>query len=131
MPAASASCCSSCRATCIRHGPRPDTSSGWRTSSRTCGSGSSSAPPVAVATTDVAEVRFHGRNAALWEAPEVTPVERHRYDYRRAELAEWVPKIRLLHEGGRPVHVLMNNCADGACVRNAMTLATLLADQLE
>jgi uncharacterized protein YecE (DUF72 family) len=91
----------------------------------------SSVPPVAVATTDVAEVRFHGRNAALWEAPEVTPVERHRYDYRRAELAEWVPKIRLLHEGGRPVHVLMNNCADGACVRNAMTLATLLADQLE
>ena len=79
----------------------------------------STLPPVAVATTDVAEVRFHGRNAALWEAPGVPPAERHRYDYRREELAEWVPKIRQLHNGGRPVHVLMNNCADGACVRNA------------
>jgi uncharacterized protein YecE (DUF72 family) len=90
----------------------------------------STVPPVAVATTDVAEVRFHGRNAALWEAPGVSPAERHRYGYRRAELAEWVPKIRQLHESGRPVHVLMNNCADGACVRNARTLAQLLADQL-
>jgi uncharacterized protein YecE (DUF72 family) len=90
----------------------------------------STVPPVAVATTDVAEVRFHGRNAALWEAPGVPPAERHRYDYRREELVEWVPKIRQLHNGGRPVHVLMNNCADGACVRNARTLAQLLADQL-
>jgi uncharacterized protein YecE (DUF72 family) len=87
----------------------------------------STVPPVAVATTDVAEVRFHGRNVALWEAPDVTPAERHRYDYQRDELAEWVPKIRLLHDGGRPVHVLMNNCAGGACVRNARTLVRLLA----
>jgi uncharacterized protein YecE (DUF72 family) len=91
----------------------------------------STVPPIAVATTDVAEVKFHGRNAALWAAPDVPPIERHRYDYRRDELAEWVPKILQLHDGGRPVHVLMNNCADGACVRNARALSRLLADQLE
>jgi uncharacterized protein YecE (DUF72 family) len=90
----------------------------------------SSVPPVAAATADVAEVRFHGRNAALWEARDVSPAERHHYDYGREELAEWVPRIKLLHEGGRPVHLLMNNCAAGHCVSNAHTLAGLLADEL-
>lgn len=36
-------------------------------------------------------------------------MERYAYDYRPEELAEWVPRIRMLHEGGRPVHLLMNN----------------------
>jgi uncharacterized protein YecE (DUF72 family) len=90
----------------------------------------STLPPIAVATADVAEVKFHGRNAVQWEARGVTPADRHRYNYRARELAEWVPRIRALHEGGRPVHILMNNCADGACVRNAKSLARLLADDL-
>jgi len=30
--------------------------------------------------------------------------------------------------GRRPVHVLMDDCADGACVRPAWSLAVLLAD---
>ena len=91
----------------------------------------SSVPPVAAATADVAEVRFHGRDAELWEAQDVGPAERHHYDYRREELAEWVPRIELLvMSEGRPVHVLMNNCAGGHRVRNAHTLAGLLADEL-
>ncbi|HSS09763.1 MAG TPA: DUF72 domain-containing protein [Acidimicrobiales bacterium] len=90
----------------------------------------SSVPPVAVATADVAEVRFHGRSSELWEAPGVSSADRHRYDYTRAELAEWVPRIGVLHEGGRPVHVLMNNCAEGFCVRSASPLAQLLAEKL-
>jgi uncharacterized protein YecE (DUF72 family) len=89
----------------------------------------SSVPPVAAATADVAEVRFHGRNAPLWEARDVSPAERHRYDYRLEELQEWVPKIRRLHDGGRPVHLLLNNCAGGHCVDNARTLARLLVDE--
>jgi uncharacterized protein YecE (DUF72 family) len=90
----------------------------------------SSVPPVAAATADVAEVRFHGRNAEMWEARGVKPVERYDYDYRAEELAEWVPKIRMLHEGGRPVHLLMNNVYRGYAVRSARTLARLLADEL-
>jgi uncharacterized protein YecE (DUF72 family) len=90
----------------------------------------SSVPPVAAATADVAEVRFHGRNAEMWEARGVKPVERYDYDYRAEELAEWVPKIRMLHEGGRPVHLLMNNVYRGYAVRGARTLARLLADEL-
>jgi uncharacterized protein YecE (DUF72 family) len=88
----------------------------------------SSVPPVAAATTDVAEVRFHGRNTELWEAPGVSPAQRHAYDYRPEELAEWVPRIRSLHRDGRPVHLLMNNVYNGYAVRSAGILARLLAD---
>ena len=90
----------------------------------------SSLPPVAVATGDVADVRFHGRNAELWEARAVSPAERHRYDYRRDELAQWVSRIKVLHDGRRPVHLLMNNRPGELCVRAARTLAHLLTDEL-
>jgi uncharacterized protein YecE (DUF72 family) len=88
----------------------------------------SSVPPIAAATADIAEVRFHGRNRQMWEARDVSPRQRYAYNYRPAELAEWVPKIGALHAGGRPVHVLMNNCWRGFAVRNAHTLARLLTE---
>jgi uncharacterized protein YecE (DUF72 family) len=89
----------------------------------------SSIPPIAAATTDVAEVRFHGRNTELWEAPGVSPAQRHAYDYQPDELAEWVPRIKALHEDGRPVHLLMNNVYRGYAVRSARILARLLAER--
>src|SRR5258705_778586 len=49
----------------------------------------SSVPPdVAVTSPDLAVVRFHGRNAATWEAKNITPAERFRYLYSRDELSE-------------------------------------------
>ncbi|WP_214364434.1 DUF72 domain-containing protein [Pseudonocardia sp. H11422] len=89
-----------------------------------------SLPPVAAATADVAAVRFHGRNAERWAAPGLSAAERYAYDYRPDELAEWVPRIEELHEGGRPVHLLFNNIYRGYAVRNARTLARLLADRV-
>jgi uncharacterized protein YecE (DUF72 family) len=85
-----------------------------------------SVPPIAEATADVAEVRFHGRNAELWEARDVSTSERFRYEYSTDELAQWVPGIEHLHEGGRTVHLLMNNCYGGLPVRAASHLAGLL-----
>ena len=43
---------------------------------------------VVVTSPDLAIVRFHGRNAAAWEAKNITPAERFRYLYSRDELAE-------------------------------------------
>src|SRR3954452_11005521 len=43
---------------------------------------------VTVTSPDLAIVRFHGRNAATWEAKNITPAERFRYLYSRDELAE-------------------------------------------
>ncbi len=86
----------------------------------------SSVPPVVAVTGPLGEVRFHGRNATNWEAKGITAAERFRYDYSPAELAEWVPRLAVLAEQARAVHVLMNNCYADYGVRSARLLADLL-----
>jgi uncharacterized protein YecE (DUF72 family) len=86
----------------------------------------SSVPPVAVATSDIALVRFHGRSAARWKRPTETASERFRYLYKTAELREWVPRIRQLADEAAFVHVLMNNCYSNYAVRNAREMTALL-----
>ncbi|HVH47545.1 MAG TPA: DUF72 domain-containing protein [Labilithrix sp.] len=86
----------------------------------------SSIPPVAVATTDIALVRFHGRSASRWRRPSRTASERFRYLYSTDELREWVPRIRRLADDAASVHVLMNNCYSDYAVRNAREMAMLL-----
>lgn len=87
----------------------------------------SSLPPVAAATSmDLAMVRFHGRNRAVWQRKTETAAERFRYDYREEELGEWAPRIRELAEQARETHVVMNNCYENYAVKNARQLASLL-----
>jgi uncharacterized protein YecE (DUF72 family) len=87
----------------------------------------SSLPPIAEATaSDLAMVRFHGRNREAWETKSETASERFRYDYTQAELTEWVPKIEALSDRARETHVLMNNCYRDFAVRNARELGDLL-----
>jgi uncharacterized protein YecE (DUF72 family) len=86
----------------------------------------SSVPPVAAVTADVAEVRFHGRNAENWEKRGISAAERFQYDYSREELEEWVPRIGSLAGSSRPVHAMMNNCYADYGVRSARILADLL-----
>ena len=89
----------------------------------------SSVPPVtAVTSKDLAIVRFHGRNAATWEAKGITPAERFRYLYSREELGEWVPRIREAAGEARETHVLMNNCYANYGTTNAREIAHLLED---
>jgi uncharacterized protein YecE (DUF72 family) len=87
---------------------------------------SSSMPPLAVATSDTAYVRFHGRNAATWEAKSESSAIRFDWYYTSEEMDEWVPKIRELQAETKAVHALMNtNRADQGPV-NARLLAGLL-----
>ncbi len=87
----------------------------------------SSVPPLAAATSDLAVVRFHGRNAETWRGQTESAAERFNYTYSDAELREWVPKIeRLAHEADE-VHVLMNNCYGDFAVTNAKRMGELLA----
>ncbi len=88
----------------------------------------SSVPPVAEATGPIAVVRFHGRNAATWEAKGITAAERFNYLYTDQELGEWVPRIRHLAQQAQEVHVLFNNCYRDYAVRNARQMARLLAE---
>ena len=90
----------------------------------------SSVPPTVAVTSDLALVRFHGRNAQTWEAKGITPAERFRYLYSRDELSEWVAPIRHAASEAKDTHVLMNNCYANYGTTNARELAALLSGEL-
>jgi uncharacterized protein YecE (DUF72 family) len=88
----------------------------------------SSTPPVAEATTDLALVRFHGRNTATWEIKTGAASDRFNYLYTEDELREWVPRVRALEGRAGTVHVLFNNNYEDYGVRNARQMSDLLSD---
>jgi len=65
-------------------------------------------PPVAEATSNIAYIRFHGRNKEKWWQHEQA-YERYDYSYTAEELAEWVPKIKQLNSGTEKTFVFANN----------------------
>jgi uncharacterized protein YecE (DUF72 family) len=86
----------------------------------------SSLPPLAEATADLAYVRFHGRNAATWEAPGVTAADRFDWYYSEEEMGEWVPRLQALQAQATSVHALMNTNRGDQGPVNARLLARLL-----
>ena len=68
----------------------------------------SSVPPVVDVTGPGAYLRFHGRNAAMWEAKVADPSERFDWWYTDAELAEWTPRIAFLEREAGHVTVMFN-----------------------
>jgi uncharacterized protein YecE (DUF72 family) len=85
-----------------------------------------SVPPIAEATSDVALVRFHGRNAEAWASKNISPAERFDYLYSEDELREWLPRIEHLSRETKEVHLLMNNCREDKAVLGAKQLTLLL-----
>ena len=77
-------------------------------------------------TSDLAVVRFHGRNAETWTADVPSASYRFRYRYEPAELEEWVPRIEEVAASAKEVHVLMNNCYRDHAVDNASEFARML-----
>jgi uncharacterized protein YecE (DUF72 family) len=88
----------------------------------------SSVPPIAAATSELAMVRLHGRNAARWNRAARTAAERFDYRYSLDELRAWVAPIVGLAEHAREVHVLFNNCHADHAVTNARQMTELLAE---
>lgn len=86
-------------------------------------------PPVAVATSPLGYVRFHGRNYGTWWKGD----GKTRYDYRYSaeELQEWVPRLQQLAAQTEKVYVFMNNCFGGQAVQNAQELQQMLRDTTE
>ncbi len=85
----------------------------------------SSVPPVVAATADIGLVRFHGRNAAAWQADNAAASGRFNYLYSEEELREWQPRIQELAAQTRQMHVIFNNCYDDKAVRNAKQIRAL------
>jgi uncharacterized protein YecE (DUF72 family) len=86
----------------------------------------SSIPPLAQITSDIALVRFHGRNRSTWEKQGITTAERFNYLYQENELREWVPRIKYLAEKTQQCHVLFNNCHEDKAVNNARQMRLML-----
>ena len=83
-------------------------------------------PPFFEWTSNIAVVRFHGRNREAWQTKNVPVVEKFRYLYNTDELQEWRDRIfaKLPKEGD--VFLMFNNCYRDFAVRNALEMKTLL-----
>ncbi len=82
-------------------------------------------PKKAVATSDLAYVRFHGRNAEKWYNHD-SPEERYDYRYHPKELKEWTKKIKTLEKKAGKVLVFFNNHFQAKAVESAKTMEQLL-----
>lgn len=87
-------------------------------------------PPVVATTSDLAIVRFPGRNPGNWDDPELAIGERYAYRYSADELADWVTPVRDLADAAAEVHLLFANSFRDHAVANAGELATLLEEVL-
>ena len=90
---------------------------------------STAMPPIdAVTDPRMAILRLHGRNAAAWEARHSSAATRFDYRYDDQQLADEVaPRAHRLSDLAAEVHVIFNNCHEDDGVRNASTLAALVA----
>lgn len=82
-------------------------------------------PPLAVATSSVGYVRFHGRNAQKWWQHDEA-WQRYDYLYTEEEVAEWVPRIGELAAQTSDTFVFFNNHYQGKAGKNAQMLTQLL-----
>jgi uncharacterized protein YecE (DUF72 family) len=85
-------------------------------------------PPLAAVTSDIAYVRFHGRNSATWNARVSSAAERFKYLYSDEELSEWVEPVRTLRSQAETTYLMFNNCYADYAPRNAQQMLSLLED---
>lgn len=88
------------------------------------------APPVVATTSDLAVVRFYGRNPGNWDGPDLTIAQRYAYRYSTEELARWVEPVLELADAAPNVHLLFANTFRDDAVTNAAELGALLDPSL-
>ncbi len=88
-------------------------------------------PTVVAATAPVAYVRFHGRNAATWNARGGSAATRFDWMYSEDELREWVEPLRELGSESEEAYAFFNNNNQNDGVAQAPAGAQLLRRLLE
>ncbi len=86
----------------------------------------SSTLPIAEVTSDIAIVRFHGRNQGNWEKKGIKASDRFNWYYTEEELEEWVAKVNELKPKSEWLHLLFNTHWDDQAIVNARKLSGLL-----
>ncbi len=84
-------------------------------------------PRVDKVTSDVAYVRFHGRNYKKWWKHDQA-YERYDYTYPKEELEEWVPKIEEMNQEAKETFVFANNHYKAQGVNTARQLKLMLPE---
>lgn len=79
-------------------------------------------PPTAHATSPVAYVRLHGRNAAAWFEEGAGRDRRYDYLYAAEELAGWTDRIAALAASAADVFIIANNHYRGQALANVLEL---------
>jgi uncharacterized protein YecE (DUF72 family) len=82
-------------------------------------------PPIAEITSDIAYIRFHGRNAAKWWKHEYA-YERYDYTYSEEELSEWLHKIKMLNVQASKTFVFANNHWRGQAINTIRQLRLMV-----
>ena len=82
-------------------------------------------PRMHVCTSNIAYVRFHGRNSAKWYEHNHA-FERYDYRYNAAELGEWVSPVHELDKQAERTMVFFNNHFQAKAVDSAKQLANML-----
>ena len=80
--------------------------------------------PTEVVSSDLAYLRFHGRNEANWWTGD--NVSRYDYLYGSEELSEWLPMIERMLAKAQLLLVIFNNHSRGRAIQNARELQGML-----
>lgn len=80
-------------------------------------------PPQSVTTSDIAYVRFHGRNKAAWWDKDKG--DRYDYLYSASELEEWKQNIEGILDRVKKIYLFFNNCYHGQAAQNAFDMKAL------
>ncbi|MFC2091865.1 DUF72 domain-containing protein, partial [Elusimicrobiota bacterium] len=80
-------------------------------------------PFVNEVTSDIAYMRFHGRNKNWFNAPVSV---RYDYLYSKKELENFLPEIKKMDSSAEKTFIFFNNCHSGSAATNAKTLKDLL-----
>lgn len=81
-------------------------------------------PPYEKVTSEIAYLRFHGRNDANWWNGD--NVSRYDYEYSRKELEDWLPRIADMANQAATTYIAFNNHARGQAIKNANQLSKIL-----
>ncbi|MCF7823802.1 MAG: DUF72 domain-containing protein [Candidatus Marinimicrobia bacterium] len=81
-------------------------------------------PPYEAVTSDIAYLRFHGRNDENWWKGD--NVSRYDYEYSQEELEEWLPRITDMARLAKTTYVSFNNHARGQAIKNANQMTDIL-----
>ncbi|MCF6239103.1 MAG: DUF72 domain-containing protein [Candidatus Marinimicrobia bacterium] len=81
-------------------------------------------PEYEAVTSELAYLRFHGRNSKNWWTGD--NVSRYDYEYSPEELEAWLPRISAMARQAKTTYISFNNHARGQALKNADQLKSLL-----